>query len=608
MALSPIYFMRRFSALLLIVLILAGCSNKEQSDELTTGIGSTVPTLGVPMPTTEILAALGPENDIPIHRLLPESILAIVGKPKQFLDSPVSAGGEMLVANTIAQGLRLYAIDPDSVERSVQSTGIPMPVLVNIPNPQNPGAMPQSTVIPIARRATVITFNTAVDVSLLVASILDFNPEPALLASLKRTEGRTEYYDLTPPNIGIPQRVALGLIDERTAVIVEGVEDDIKAVFSNAVPQNAVLERLKHTPVDSNDLTILTSLEGLDISPEMLESLLAPLDTTGFVPPGFVQTIKQHLRALTVSLNVSAAVGQPIVSVYAEGRDAGGAEAIGGVLRGMIVDGQVTLATMSENAKQQMPIPSDFALALLNAITVEVNGTRVHAVLSNFETLIPTVNAGIRSRQTEVQQAILEQRRRDQLWMLVELSMAYYQQHGKFPADLLDAEGKPLLSWRVALLPQMGLQDFYNEFKLDEPWDSEANLKLLESMPIIFHPFVLEVDLPKTVVRFFDSPGTPFSNRDLKLEDLTSPQTTLMFVIVSPEYAVEWTKPDSLEFNLDNIGDIVGDQFFGVTFMRQILLTPVQPASSPQYENWKRDIEALVRGTPLESPEAETTP
>ena len=600
--------MRHFSALLLIVFVLAGCSNKKQSDELPTGIDPVAPTLGVPMPTAEILMALGPENDIPVHRLLPESILAVVGKPKQFLDSPISVGGEMLIANTIVQGLQLYTIDPDSIERFIQSTGIPMQVLVNIPNPQNPGAMPQTTVIPISRRVTVITFNMAVDTTLLVSSILDFDPEPNFLDSLKRTEGRTEYYDLTPPNIAIPQRIALGLMDERTAVIVEGVEDDIKAVFSNVVPKNAVLERLKRTPVDSNDLTILTSLEGLDISPEMLESLLAPLGTTGFVSPGFVQTIKHHLRALTVSLNVSAATEQPVVSVYAEGRDAEGAEAIGVAIRGMIIDGQVTLATMSDSAKQQMSIPSDFALALLNAMTVEVKGTQIHAGLNNFETLIPTINAGIRSRQVEVQQAMLEQRRRDQLWTLMELSAAYHQQHGKFPADILDVEGKPLLSWRVALLPQMGLQDFYNEFKLDEPWDSETNLKLLETIPIIFHPFVPEVALPKTVIRFFDSPGTPFSNRNLKLEDLTSPQTTLMYVIVSPEYAVEWTKPDSLEFNLDKIGDIVGDQFFGITFMRQILLTPVLPESSPQYENWKRDIEALVRGTPLESPEVEETP
>ena len=599
--------MRRFFALLFVVFVFIGCNNK-QSDEQVAGSDFAAPTLGIPLPTAEILAALGPENDIPLHRLLPGSIIVTVGKPKQFLDAPISTGGELLVGGTIAQGLQLNTINPSIIERSIQATGEPMPVLVNIPNPQNPSATPQTTFIPISRRSTVITFNTDIDVSFLVASIMDFNPDPTLLASLRRTEGRTEYYDLTPPNIGIPQRLALGMMDNRTAVIVEGIEDDIKAVFSDSIPKNAILDRLKRTPVDANELTLLTSLEGPDINPAMLDNLLVQLGDSGFIPSSFVQAIKEHLRALTVSLSVSAVVGQPIVSVYVEGRNEESAEAIAVAIRGVIVDGQVTLATMSESAKQMLPIPPDFAANLLNAMSVEVNGTRVNAILNNFETLIPIINEGIRVRQAVVQQEMLEQRRREQLWTLVDIYQAYYQQHGKFPADILDAAGKPLLSWRVALLPQMGLQEFYNQFKLDEPWDSETNLKLMETMPIVFHPFVSEVALPKTLVRFFDSPGTPFSNRDLKLQDLSSPQMTLMFIVVSPEYAVEWTKPESLEFNAEKIPDIVGDQFFGVTFMRQICMASQPLESTPQHENWKRDIEALIHGTPIgesASPELE---
>ena len=590
--------MRRFFALLLVVVVLAGCQNREQPDGTAVEFGVVGQTLGVPMPTAEILAALGPENDIPIHRLLPDPIFVAVGKPKQFLDAPVSAGGEWVVASTIARALQ-YGIDPNSIERFVQSTGIPATVLVNVPNPQNPMAMPQPRLFPIQRRATVLTFNTVVDQSLLVASILGFDPDPPLLNSLRRTEGRNEYFDLTPPNLGIPQRLALGMIDERTAVIVEGTEDDIRAVFSDAVPTNAVLDRIKRTPVNVSDLTILTSLEGLDISPEMLENLLAPLSEIGYIPFSFIEPIKQHLRALTISLNASAAVGQPIISVYVEGRDAPGAEVIGREIRGVIIHAQTTMLIMSEDERQMLPIPSTFAVSLLNAMTVEVEGTRINATLNNFETLIPTVNEWISNYQAAIEQDMLESERIDQLRMLSELTAAYYMQHGKFPANILDAEGTPLLSWRVALLPIMGLEDFYNEFRLDEPWDSETNLALMETMPMIFHPYVPQVPLPKTVIRFFDSPGTPLANRELKLEDLESPLTTLMFIIVSPEYAVEWTKPESLDFNINTIADIAGDQFFGITFARQIALFPVLPETDPQFEDWKRTVEALVRGTPL---------
>src|SRR5581483_2163049 len=51
------------------------------------------------------------------------------------------------------------------------------------------------------------------------------------------------------------------------------------------------------------------------------------------------------------------------------------------------------------------------------------------------------------------------------------------------PTTLYDKEGRPTLSWRVALLPYLGEEALYKEFKLDEPWDSLHNKKLLKKMP-----------------------------------------------------------------------------------------------------------------------------
>jgi hypothetical protein len=47
---------------------------------------------------------------------------------------------------------------------------------------------------------------------------------------------------------------------------------------------------------------------------------------------------------------------------------------------------------------------------------------------------------------------------------------------------------KPLLSWRVALLPYLEQDDLYKQFRLNEPWDSEHNKKLIAKMPKIFAP------------------------------------------------------------------------------------------------------------------------
>ena len=48
-------------------------------------------------------------------------------------------------------------------------------------------------------------------------------------------------------------------------------------------------------------------------------------------------------------------------------------------------------------------------------------------------------------------------------------------------------QGKPLLSWRVHLLPYLEHENLYKEFHLDEPWDSEHNKKLIDQMPAIYH-------------------------------------------------------------------------------------------------------------------------
>ena len=72
----------------------------------------------------------------------------------------------------------------------------------------------------------------------------------------------------------------------------------------------------------------------------------------------------------------------------------------------------------------------------------------------------------------------------------------YVSVHKYFPpAAIRDKDGKPLLSWRVAVLPFIedssfgvakGGQPLYNEFHLDEPWDSEHNKALIAKMPAAF--------------------------------------------------------------------------------------------------------------------------
>ena len=58
---------------------------------------------------------------------------------------------------------------------------------------------------------------------------------------------------------------------------------------------------------------------------------------------------------------------------------------------------------------------------------------------------------------------------------------------GRFPARAnFDKQGKPLLSWRVHILPYLEENPLYQQFHLDEPWDSEHNRKLIPMMPAFY--------------------------------------------------------------------------------------------------------------------------
>ena len=56
------------------------------------------------------------------------------------------------------------------------------------------------------------------------------------------------------------------------------------------------------------------------------------------------------------------------------------------------------------------------------------------------------------------------------------------------PAYTVDAEGRPLHSWRVLILPYLGEEAaaLYEQIRLDEPWDSEWNARFHSRAPSVF--------------------------------------------------------------------------------------------------------------------------
>ena len=128
----------------------------------------------------------------------------------------------------------------------------------------------------------------------------------------------------------------------------------------------------------------------------------------------------------------------------------------------------------------------------------------------------------------------------------------YESANGEFPpAYTVDADGNPLLSWRVAILPYLEEQELYDSFNHDEPWDSEHNIKLLERMP-------LTLKNPSTG----GEPGwtdyvTPLSDDSILtpgvgagFADITDGSSnTIMVMEVGQSQQVPWTSPRDIEID-----------------------------------------------------------
>lgn len=131
---------------------------------------------------------------------------------------------------------------------------------------------------------------------------------------------------------------------------------------------------------------------------------------------------------------------------------------------------------------------------------------------------------------------------------------AYAEDFGSYPPPVtLAADGTPLHSWRVLVLPYLGYQTLYDEFDLTEPWSTEANRQLIFQMPDEFRSPVASAgsgyETYYTLVTGAETlfpPSGPLGPADVT----DDPAKTLLVVEGARPSSVslQWTEPGDLDF------------------------------------------------------------
>ncbi|MCE9606523.1 MAG: DUF1559 domain-containing protein [Planctomycetia bacterium] len=169
--------------------------------------------------------------------------------------------------------------------------------------------------------------------------------------------------------------------------------------------------------------------------------------------------------------------------------------------------------------------------------------------------LVPAVQ---KARETAASASSLNNLRQITLAMIL-----YATEKGTLPPRVIKSPaGKPLLSWRVAILPYLDENALYEQFHLDEPWDSEHNKTLLKLMPKAYaHPGAggrpgasnTQYQIPTGKGTVYDASQPP------KLEDGKAfgegTSNTILIVETSAEKQVPWSKPDDITLTSESPAD-----------------------------------------------------
>ncbi len=137
----------------------------------------------------------------------------------------------------------------------------------------------------------------------------------------------------------------------------------------------------------------------------------------------------------------------------------------------VVVDGKVIFAAKIRTPiKDRAEITLRFSKTEVERLVQAISGSRQNSPVETEESAAASATRPYSSE-------------RDRLKAIGLALQVYYGANKHFPGlDARDNFDRPLLSWRVAILPYID-NGLYKQFHLDEPWDSDHNRTLIDKMP-----------------------------------------------------------------------------------------------------------------------------
>ncbi|KAA0141494.1 DUF1559 domain-containing protein [Gimesia chilikensis] len=225
-------------------------------------------------------------------------------------------------------------------------------------------------------------------------------------------------------------------------------------------------------------------------------------------------------------------------------------------LKGLLVMGQNILSQMKTAMKQSDRPWQPEEEAQFNHFEQFLKSSQVKQT-ANRVTFSSSISGDLVSEMVvrsnpELQEARVAARRSVAKNNIKQIMLAlhnYHERHHHFPpAVVLGPDGKTPHSWRVELLPYLDQQALYDKYRLNEPWDSEHNLKIAETVvPVFSHP---NSSKPANSGYFVVvGEGTAFGNKQgVSFKEITD-GTANTIAVVEAKRDIPWTKPEDISYD-----------------------------------------------------------